>query len=51
MTAFPDRVLVHGVTGSGKSTAALAIGVPPVLLLRRPGELETWLESLEHIIE
>lgn len=26
MTALPDRVLVYGVTGSGKSTAALAIG-------------------------
>lgn len=26
MTALPDRVLAYGVTGSGKSTAALAIG-------------------------
>ena len=25
MTVLPDRVLVYGVTGSGKSTAAVAI--------------------------
>ncbi|QSF58664.1 ATP-binding protein [Nocardioides sp. zg-1228] len=25
-TGLPERVLVYGVTGSGKSTAALAVG-------------------------
>ncbi|NPC42749.1 hypothetical protein [Nocardioides sp. zg-1230] len=39
---LPDRVLLYGVTGSGKSTAALAVGARtghPVALV---GEL-TWL--------
>ena len=26
MAELPDRVLLYGVTGSGKSTAALAVG-------------------------
>lgn len=42
MTALPDRVLVYGVTGSGKSTAALAIGARTGLPVTLVDEL-TWL--------
>lgn len=38
----PDRVLVYGVTGSGKSTAALAIGARTGLPVTLVDEL-TWL--------
>jgi adenylate kinase family enzyme len=39
---LPDRVLVYGVTGSGKSTAALAIGERTGLPVTLVDEL-TWL--------
>jgi adenylate kinase family enzyme len=39
---LPDRVLVYGVTGSGKSTAAVAIGARTGLPLTLVDEL-TWL--------
>lgn len=42
MTDLPDRVLVYGVTGSGKSTAALAIGGRTGLPVTLVDEL-TWL--------
>ena len=38
----PDRILVYGVTGSGKSTAALAIGARTGLPVTLVDEL-TWL--------
>jgi len=43
---LPDRVLVHGVTGSGKSTAALAIGARtghPVTLVDELTWLPGWV--------
>ena len=50
--SLPDRVLVYGVTGSGKSTAATRIAAraasadgPEVLLFRHPRELEAWLAT------
>jgi adenylate kinase family enzyme len=42
MVEVPDRVLVYGVTGSGKSTAAVAIGARTGLPLTLVDEL-TWL--------
>ena len=42
MTALPDRVLVYGVTGSGKSTAALALARRTGLPVTLVDEL-TWL--------
>ncbi|WP_210440287.1 P-loop NTPase family protein [Nocardioides xinjiangensis] len=39
---MPDRILVYGVTGSGKSTAALAIGARTGLPVTLVDEL-TWL--------
>ena len=39
---LPDRVLVYGVTGSGKTTAALAIGARTGLPVTLVDEL-TWL--------
>ncbi|WP_411285123.1 adenylate kinase [Lapillicoccus sp.] len=42
MTALPDRVLVYGVTGSGKSTAALALGKRSGLPVTLVDEI-TWL--------
>ena len=46
MDGLPDRVLVHGVTGSGKSTAALAIGARtghPVTLVDELTWLPGWV--------
>jgi adenylate kinase family enzyme len=46
MTVLPDRVLVYGVTGSGKSTAALAIGEltgHPVILVDELTWLPGWV--------
>lgn len=42
MVEVPDRVLVYGVTGSGKSTAAVAIGARTGLPVTLVDEL-TWL--------
>ena len=42
MTGLPDRVLVYGVTASGRSTAALAIGARTGMLVTLVDEL-TWL--------
>jgi adenylate kinase family enzyme len=45
-TPLPDRVLVYGVTGSGKSTAALAIGARtghPVTLVDELTWLPGWV--------
>ncbi|GAB3029325.1 hypothetical protein GCM10011376_14620 [Nocardioides flavus (ex Wang et al. 2016)] len=42
MAELPDRVLVYGVTGSGKSTGALAIGARTGLPVTLVDEL-TWL--------
>lgn len=42
MTTVPDRVLVYGVTGSGKTTAALALGERTGLPVTLVDEL-TWL--------
>lgn len=45
-TSVPDRVLVYGVTGSGKSTAALAIGARaghPVTLVDELTWLPGWV--------
>ena len=39
---LPDRVLVYGVTGSGKSTAAVSIGARTGLPVTLVDEL-TWL--------
>ena len=44
----PDRILVYGVTGSGKSTAALAIGARTGLPVTLVDEL-TWLPPLERV--
>ena len=46
MAELPDRVLVYGVTGSGKSTAALAIGARtghPVTLVDELTWLPGWV--------
>ena len=46
MADLPDRVLVYGVTGSGKSTAALAIGARtghPVTLVDELTWLPGWV--------
>ena len=46
MDGLPDSVLVHGVTGSGKSTAALAIGARtghPVTLVDELTWLPGWV--------
>lgn len=42
MTALPDRILVYGVTGSGKSTAAVTLGERTGLPVTLVDEL-TWL--------
>ena len=46
MTPLPDRILVYGVTGAGKSTAALAIGARtghPVTLVDELTWLPGWV--------